>query len=361
MASTGPYDAIATAQDRVTRAEPEASSKLRGSRRPRFFVSLLAAAGFAGLVVAIQQSQSVSAFISSTLFSTSVISAPSDGVHRDSGRNSSTLGLATRAVRHEACLIYDKPYRTASTTISHALRSCWSSLRAHMRHDRQFAVDEDQSGFISNMLRSEFPIVALVGSHFQISEVEVNDLRTYCDLYIYITSTRSMAERLASEAKFHTAKSTVHTNYTLSRRQTQRAQLRVFERDWTGTELLYERYPFLEGQSGLKPGYIVRNQNFVHDLRALLNAFGCPSHFVSVNVHPTNQSVLDERSGQQDSQTDVDVDAREIEVDSKQLNLSAISLQFDDARHKRLSALAQRINKRGLKRARAIASLARLI
>lgn len=364
MACPGPYDAICGGDERSRRGEGGASLKARGLRRPRIFVSVVVIAVFAVTLVAIRQFQSVSTYLSTTILSTNPILTPSsDSVRRESGQNSSGVDLPPRAVQHEGCLIYDKPYRTGSTTISHALRSCWTTLRARMRHDRWSGLRESESGYISRMLRSEFPIVGLVGLHFRISEEEIEELRTYCNLYVYITSTRCMRERLASEAKFHSLESSsVHTNYTLSRRQTRRAQSRVTEHDWSNTELIYEQYPFQEGRAVLKPSYIVRNERLVDDLHALLNAFGCPSHFVSVNVHGTNRSVLNGHSTRQGFESYGDDDTRQQQkgfVDSKQLNVSGISLQFGDARHKRLSVLAQRVNERGLRRARAIASLAR--
>lgn len=258
---------------------------------------------------------------------------------------------------HRACFVYDKPYRTGSTTISHALRHCWTSLRYHPgRFD-----NIDENDILSAMVRLPSHVISVVGLHIGMSTIGIEEMRRYCQNWIYITSTRPMKERLASMVKFTLVKAGVHTNASLNLAQTIEANRRFMTKDWTSIESLYERYPFqqLDLISLLKPTYIIRSQLFDRDLSRLLNAFGCSSQYDSTNVHFTDMTL-----NNIDEEDDIDEDNNEEKDKSVHVSVnvtkeklfdeSSISLQFGDARHRRLSRLAASRNRIGLKKIKVV-------
>lgn len=237
--------------------------------------------------------------------------------------------------KQDKCFLYDKPPRTGSSTVSNALRKCW------MSHKFLFPPSQQQLQYnstISTMLNTSAKNVAITGVHFSMPAKEIEKLFRDCRNMFYVTSTRSMRERIASKAKYEVSNGRVYMNTTLTTEQMKTA----FEKaraDNTSEERL-EAYPFPE-KKRLNPDYIIRSEMFSDDLQSLLRAFNCNESFFSKNLHKaeteTNQSSNLSHVSEASFADNVDY--------------SAISLQLGDARHIRLSRMAKLNNMNGLQKA----------
>lgn len=223
------------------------------------------------------------------------------------------------------CLVYDKAPRTASSTISSALRKCWTKYKYKYPH----ANAADYRTTISKMLNLSSDRVAVTGVHFTMPTSEVQLLQKKCAHLFYVTSTRTMTERIASKAKYEASNGKISINTTLSQHALQEA-LRNAVND-KSSEFRMERYPFPEPEQRIKPDYIIRHEHFTDDLQFLLRAFRCPEHIRSRNVHDIER---EEQSGHGD-----DTFAMLNDVDSW-----PIDLKFNDYRHLTLSKMAERRN-----------------
>lgn len=221
------------------------------------------------------------------------------------------------------CLIYDKPPRTGSSTISNALRKCW------MSYGYKFPVpaSKDYGTTISKMLNMSGDRVALAGVHFSMSSAELVKLGLTCKHSYYITSTRPMTERIASKAKFEVSGGKTYQNTTLSKEDLRRAIQKAINDNTTEERL--ERYPFTD--QTIEPDYIIRSQNFSGDLKILLRSFKCDEDFFTKNLHVVEGESSTESVGG-------------LPVNNSETTLSQVQLKYNDYRHVYLSKLAQRKN-----------------
>lgn len=220
------------------------------------------------------------------------------------------------------CVFYDKPPRTASTTIGNALSLCLQK-KGYTALDRpisKFGRDE----VVHNMLNKPGYKKSAAIKHVQLSHTDIQLLRENCLHLLYITSTRSMKERIASKAKYAMHKR--HGNSSLTSQQYSKAVKKALVDNGTEPEL--EAYPFTSNQS-MQPDYVIRADNFETDLNLLLRALGCETSYTSANVH-----------------------LYEGEEVSRMEELDAVELKYSDATFKRLSLLADQRNSVGIAKAK---------
>lgn len=203
------------------------------------------------------------------------------------------------------CVIYDRPMRTASTTITASLNSCFSSLgwtidRHHLGNNRSRCIEFE--------LQKGRPPYAMIKGHKWLTAEGVHLLRATCTHLIYITSTAPLWEQVWSAAKML---SNVRTNgnSTLDSNQLEAALswIELYGREYAR---LYEAYPHIRLTKPLEiqpdgrypdlppsfereqispefvPDYVIRKPNLLQDLPPLLKSFGCESTIGEAkNVH----------------------------------------------------------------------------
>lgn len=227
------------------------------------------------------------------------------------------------------CVLYDRPPHTASTTISQALTKCLKTHHYATTTPPFDAVPADHT--ISDLVfNHSVPHRAATNNHLSISPSDVYLLRLVCSPnFFYITSTRTMPERITSSAKY--VLTPTHQSSVLSVEQMEQA-MRIASGDHVNEER-FERYPFddVEGPK-LTPDYVIRYEELEADLGSLLEAMGCAQGFETLNVHGV---VGEGESGSMQERT-----------------RQALRLRFADARHREMLRLAREGNDSGLRKAR---------
>lgn len=252
---------------------------------------------------------------------------------------------------HTHCVIYDKTPRTGSSTVSGALRNCLqSSLKFSFPIiTKEIAYDR----MISHTLNWTSDRVALAGSHFKMPPEEIIQLRRSCRWMFYITSTRTMTERIASRAKSFVSSGKTYMNTSLSTTQMKEAWDRAIKMiDEGEDEKRMERYPF-DGWV-LSPDYIIRSDFFGGDLSDLLQAFNCSGSFYSKNMHALEDDNSTERNEDSwDKEDDSEDDSASLDIDENEtlVDFDNLPIRLGDTRHKRLALFAEKQNERGLEKA----------
>lgn len=235
----------------------------------------------------------------------------------------SSFAKSSHDLPQNLCLIYDKPPRTGSSTISNALRKCWMSYgyKFPVPTSKEFNIT------ISKMLDLPGDRVGLAGVHFTMSSSELTKISLMCKHSYYVTSTRPMPERIASKAKFEVSGGKTYQNTTLSEDDLERAIQKAINDNTTEERL--ERYPFIDQK--IEPDYIIRSQNFSEDLKALLRSFRCGEEFYTKNLH-----IVEEES----STKNVHISP----MNKSETVHRQVQLKYGDHRHIYLSNLAQMKN-----------------
>lgn len=221
------------------------------------------------------------------------------------------------------CLIYDKPPRTGSSTISNALRKCWMNYG----YKFPYPSPDDYNKTISMMLDLPSNRVAVTGVHFSMTASEIWSIKQTCDQKFYVTSTRPMKERIISKAKFQVSGGQTHTNTTLSIEELARA-MELAKKDNTTEERL-EKYPFTNEK--VDPDYVIRSEQFLQDLRSLLHLFHCQEDIYTKNLHVVNETVSTESD---DGKILIPPYNETVEI----------PLGYNDERHMHLSKIAEKKN-----------------
>lgn len=234
-----------------------------------------------------------------------------------------------KGATHSKCLIYDKPPRTASSTISRSLRTCWTSQNYSIFHS---TYDTPFNATLSEMLNTTSDRIGISGVHFGMLPDQIEALYHECESVMYITSTRSMGPRIASAAKYKVSQARVYLNTTLNHTQMEEAwNISVEIINEEQVERRLENYPF-DGRE-IQPDFVVRNDHLQSDLADLLSAFNC-----SVSVRSKNLHVYESEEESDD--------------EIPQFDFKKLSIKLGDARHKKLVTLAKHHNQQGLERAR---------
>lgn len=230
--------------------------------------------------------------------------------------------------------------------------------------------------------------VAIAGSHFTISVEDQRLMVQECEQIFYLTSTRTIRERLMSLGKHTAAGSRVAENATLSEKQMKRAF--QIAKTSKSVELNWERSKFRSNHP-FTPDYIIRREYFREDLMKLLDALSCEDRFRSSNVHSAKvtkqellpqkapsvreqmgrtaevnvvedvvvQDVTHERDDKDDMDGDEPLDDDDSDVVGSELekeqlpefDLRRIPIYCGDKLHKNFMKLAAKNNAKGLERA----------
>ena len=223
------------------------------------------------------------------------------------------------------CILYDRPRRTGSTTISRKLRYC----TREKEYTRTGGFRPDKRDYaVRYMLNSSDDKLALVGPHICISRADIKRLKNRCGSLLFISSTTPMKDRLLSSLKFRMISQSGNSTITedhLSRMQA------ILNRSMEEEERIEEKYPYcnnplpIKPNYALQPDYVIRSEHMSEDFPPLLKALGCSPDFQTNNVHTTS-------------------------VDMKDLS-NKIKLKYADRSHIALSKLAEMNNARGLEKA----------
>ena len=223
------------------------------------------------------------------------------------------------------CILYDRPPRTGSTTISRTLQKCVKSKG----YSRTRSFPSDLRGHaVRFMVNSTAEKIALVGPHICMSLEDVKLLQNHCGTLLFITSTAPMKNRLLSEVKYK-----IHShngNSSLTENHLKRLRL-ILRRGTEGQEKTKERYPYCRNPVArkppyaLKPDYVIRSNHMTEDFPPLLEALGCVSDYRTDNVHATSFN--------------------------KEELLSQITLKYADRSHETLTKLAEMNNEKGIRKA----------
>ncbi|CAN8062542.1 unnamed protein product [Agarophyton chilense] len=187
------------------------------------------------------------------------------------------------------CILYDRPPRTASTTIGTALHSC---LRKYGYSQPQQPSLEARTALVSHMLALPAHRKAILSRHLYLNATSVKLLRYNCHMILYISSCAPMKRRLWSAVKYTVAGG--HGNASLSEQQMKKA-FNIASRSDRQLQFL-RAYPYVDNHKHplhvydpLIPDYVIRVHSLDQDLRKLLHAFGCNTTYVSGNIHQASQ------------------------------------------------------------------------
>lgn len=269
--------------------------------------------------------------------------------------------------RLERCVVYDRPPRTGSTTVSRALAECLLTLKWPSPIT---STPEQRSSAITRGLRIARDELAVVKGHMLMSEDDVRQLRKECDQTFFITNTARLDDRLWSAAKM--SLSWKNGNVSLVSDQVNKRAHEWLDAHGRRQAAYLEAYPFtnvtgplvMTGEStthdiatywrtvrtgGFAYDYVVRKSNMADDLSALLQAFGCSSQFQTQNVHSV-KAEQESASSKGESVSARSIDGRDEDIEAK---LERIVPGGQGARHARLMRVAA-TNDEGLGRLRAM-------
>lgn len=222
------------------------------------------------------------------------------------------------------CFFYDRPPHTGSTTTSQSLGKCLRSKGYNATTMPYDAVAKDD--VISDMLsHCDFNCTACF-KHVSVSQKDIESLESKCDKLLYVTNTRPMKERIFSSAKYIQTEG--HSDSNLTKEQILEAAHAAKGDKYNEKRL--ENYPFYDG-AVMVPNYVIRHDQLNDDLSHLLAALGCDTFIESLNSH----NPIDKAGEQM---------VREV--------FQALTLTFEDARHKWMLAVAKERNMEGLEIAR---------
>lgn len=165
----------------------------------------------------------------------------------------------------KVCIIYDKPPSTFASTIALALSACMEKRNfGCFKYERI-----SNRNLISKMLDERNRITSLVTRSLLFTRSSIDLIQNKCIHIIYISSTRTIRERLLSN--LHNGKKINITEKVINDNKKQLIE----------TEKYYEKYPNMYNNNVFKlkllPNYVIRIHTyyFENDLKSLLDAFGC--------------------------------------------------------------------------------------
>lgn len=237
---------------------------------------------------------------------------------RDNVADNKTFETIYNAKLTNRCVLYDRPPRTGSTTVSSALSTCLRKrgfvVNSFVKPDiRDTSIARGLGLITSNgksSTRSDRTYdYAIVVSHVWMTEEDIQLLRENCGEVMYITSTAPMWERVWSAAKMVSVKER-NGNTRLDRGMLDNAAKWLSESNrpyarfydvypWirlTGPQRLREdgkhmeeiphQYEQVHIHPPFHPDFIIRKESLLADLGSLLIALGCKKlQPRSTNVH----------------------------------------------------------------------------
>lgn len=207
---------------------------------------------------------------------------------------------------------------------------------------------------------------AAVKGHLTLSPSDVLKLQTYCDKFLYVSSTGPILKRLTSQLKYTLFRG--HGNRTVSIDRLINITNRRGKDHIENQESFLEKYPYhvndtvTKEEDHLIPHYIIRQENLEEDLVPLMRSLNCSNtgdiqtrnvHSLSVNMTKL-ASVLMDSSLKNVSSMQVKSSA----VGESELNVSAVFdaieaniskyLRENDFRYRHMLQLAELNNPSGL-------------
>lgn len=181
------------------------------------------------------------------------------------------------------CILYDRPPRTGSTTISYRLDECLQS-KGYPSSTTWFKGVPMQR-IVTRMLQQPSRFKSHLTRHMYLSADDVLALRRSCGQVFFVTSARTMEERLLSRAKYELLDKDQrrHRNRKVSVQEFNVAKGKIQDVREV-SEPYYESYPYTGGAE-LDPDYVIRSSSFQKDFSELLSSLGCGAEFASHNVH----------------------------------------------------------------------------
>lgn len=262
--------------------------------------------------------------------------------------------LRSNFSRAERCILYDRPPRTGSTTISHALLSC---LR-HKRYGNAFTYPREV--MVRAMLNITAKRRASVKGHLSMTLDDVNLIEDTCEKFFYVTSISSMTDRLFSQIKY--GMFTGHGNQTIDLTALYTSLSKRSGEKMNAYELFLEMYPYsvndtdVTEETRLQPHYIISKENLEHDTRELLDALGCQNISVeSDNIHEivVDSDTLPTAVADIEAEEDEYVEDANITDPFEALRANITSrMVHGDRRYRKLIERAQTQNKIGLELAK---------
>lgn len=221
--------------------------------------------------------------------------------------------------RQTQCIFYDKPPRTGSTTVARALYACLQSKGYTGITTPISSLERDE--VIPDMLSHPGYKKSAVRKHVTVTPEQIRQLWNSCNLLLYITSTRSMKERIWSKAKY--AMTPKHRSSNLTEEQSTRALRLALEDNKTEEEL--EQYPFSTSSTDIEPDYVIRADSLNDDLNRLLRSLKCPVEYTDRNVHKVKG-----------------------EEEADAIQATKVELKMSDKRHQYLLKVAKMRNDQGV-------------
>lgn len=206
-------------------------------------------------------------------------------------------------VRTSRCLVYDRPPRTGSTTVSTALQACLSERGWHAPSGQP---ENLRKNTVTVALEHDHNDYAVVKGHSLLSPGDLQRIKSRCGRNaFFITSTARMDERVWSAAKMSLQDGNGNSSLHASR-------IAGVHKYLLSTGARYadylDMYPFtnVSGRAFLLDGgirrvdvdladdmrrhgfgwdYVIRKAHMATDLSKLLTVLGCPRAFDVMNVH----------------------------------------------------------------------------
>lgn len=218
------------------------------------------------------------------------------------------------------CVVYDRPPRTGSSTVSDTLGKCLLKKGYDWGKGPWMEYDKVIPFMVSLPARKK----AIVRRHIVVPYWQLRLLIGHCNKLLWISSTRVMKERLVSKAKFDVRGK--HGSSVLGKGDEALVKKNLMSKDSDEAEMLYESYPFVSANKTLRimPDYIIRSEHLENDLELLMRALDCPNDIKTSNVHTLNGTRGDTQY------------------------VKGVTLKLDDKRHKMMTSLATEFNERGL-------------
>ncbi len=205
-------------------------------------------------------------------------------------RNIKTMQSRRCAANERRCVIYDRPFRTGSTTIDVTLGICLDYKGyANVRP----LLGENRTNGITYMLGFNELNRSSVRPHIFMNRKDHDRIINGCDCLLYVTSTARMVDRVISRFKYNLIEGHGNSTYNL-RKLNKKVKRHLKGRRYRihADEEEYTNYPYVKEKVSeyerIVPQYVIRKEYLTEDLTALLNALNCEGlPIFSDNIHST--------------------------------------------------------------------------
>lgn len=246
---------------------------------------------------------------------------------------------APQKAQRPRCILYDRPLRTGSTTISRTLDRCLQQKGYHVLRAAGRNITREN---VMHRLAADTSLKrASLLQHVYATVDDFASVTHSCHQFFYISSCANMMSRILSMMKYATFEG--HSNHSVDAavlaEEVERKDKAVASR-----ESFFEEYPYVDGgvaeTDRISPHFIIRKPFLMRDLRNLLDALGCQHvEIESMNVHELDLNT--EQSAEEGARHIEDV-----------LSNAEKFLRMGDHRFRTLMSIAGKSNQRGLQLAK---------